>query len=214
VRIILARHGETQWNVDGRHQGQTCDIPLSPAGRAQALALGRRLAEAPIARAVASPLLRARETAELALGDRAPMLTLDPRLVEISHGEWEGRLASEIQAEQPELRRAWRETPHLVTLPGGESFRDVETRAWPALRDACGGLGEEDTVLIVTHDGVNRALLARILGLDLSRVWIFRQAATCINLLEGIDLEHLQVARLNDVSHINNLFGECVHRKL
>ena len=214
MRILLARHGETQWNVEGRHQGQTCDIPLSPAGRAQAEALGRRLRDQPIARAVTSPLLRARETAERALGDRAGLLTLDPRLVEISHGTWEGRLASEIQAEQPDLRRAWRETPHQVTLPGGESFQDVTDRAWPALQDACQGLGEEDVLLVVTHDGVNRALLARILGLDLSRVWAFRQAATCLNLLEGNDLDHMQVVRLNDASHLHDLFGEVVHRKL
>ena len=214
MRILLARHGETQWNAEGRHQGQTFDIPLSAAGRAQALALGRRLEGVPIHRAVASPLLRARQTAELALGDRAAMLTFDPRLVELSHGDWEGRLAADIQAEQPDLRRAWRETPHLVRLPGGESFRDVEARAWPAFQEACAGAEEMDVVLIVTHDGVNRALLARILGLDLSGVWGFRQAATCLNLLEGKDLDHLQVVRLNDATHLHDLFGEEVHRKL
>lgn len=214
MRILLGRHGETQWNVEGRYQGKTFDIPLSEAGRAQALALGRRLRGLAIHRAVASPLLRARQTAELALGDRAAMLTFDPRLVELSHGDWEGRLAAEIQAEQPDLRRAWRETPHLVRLPGGESFQDVEARAWPAFQEACADAGELDVVLIVTHDGVNRALLARILGLDLSGVWAFRQAATCLNLLEGKDLEHLQVVRLNDATHLHDLFGEEVHRKL
>ena len=88
MRILLARHGETQWNVEGRTQGQGYDIPLSEAGRAQARQLGARLAGLAIHRAVASPLLRARETAELALGDRAGQLTLDGRLMEISHGEW------------------------------------------------------------------------------------------------------------------------------
>jgi len=214
MRILLARHGETLWNVEGRHQGQTCDIPLSDRGRAQAQALGRRLAGLEIARAVASPLLRARETAELALAGRPLVLGLDPRLVEISHGDWEGRLAQDIQAEQPALRRAWRETPHLVRLPGGESFQDVAERAWPAFREACSGAGPGEVVLIVTHDGVNRALLCRILGLDLSRVWAFRQAAACINLLEGDDLENIQVVRLNDASHLVDLFGEAVHRQL
>ena len=214
MRILLARHGETVWNVEGRHQGQTFDIPLSDRGRVQAQALGRRLAGLEIARAVASPLLRARETAVLALGGRNLALGLDPRLMEISHGDWEGRLAAEIQAEQPELRRAWRETPHLVRLPGGESFQDVADRAWPAFADACRGAGSGEVVLIVTHDGVNRALLCRVLGLDLSRVWSFRQAAACINLLEGDNLDNLQVVRLNDASHLVDLFGEEVHRKL
>jgi probable phosphoglycerate mutase len=142
------------------------------------------------------------------------MLALDPRLVEISHGDWEGRLAQEIQETWPDIRRAWRETPHLVRLPNGESFQDVEVRAWPCFREACQGLGAEDTALLVAHDAVCRVLVCRVLGLPLSRVWSFRQAATCLNLMEGPDGDHLQLVRLNDASHVNALFGETVHRKL
>jgi phosphoserine phosphatase len=214
MRILLARHGETAGNVEGRHQGQGFDIPLSEEGRSQARALGARLALEPLARAVASPLARARGTAELALGLRADMLRLEPAFVEIAHGAWEGRLFSEIREQDADLQRAWREAPHTVTLPGGESFHQVEARAWPAFCAACEGLGEDDTLLVVTHDGVNRALLCRILGLPLSRVWAFRQAPTCLNLLEGADPEHLVVVRLNDATHLNPLFGEVVHRKL
>jgi probable phosphoglycerate mutase len=214
MRLLIVRHGETRWNAEGRNQGQTNDIPLSEAGRAQALALGGRLQATPIARAVSSPLLRARQTAELALGDRAGLLTLDPRLMEISHGHWEGRLAGEIAAAFPESHQAWRETPHLVTLPGGESLRDVAVRAWAGVQDACAGLGAEEVVLLVTHDAVARVLLCRFLGLDLARVWSFRQASACLNLLEGPDLDHMQVVRVNDGCHVTPLFGEMVHRKL
>jgi phosphoserine phosphatase len=214
MRILLARHGETSWNVDGRHQGQGFDIPLSEVGRAQAAALGKRLEDVTLVRAVASPLLRARETAELALGERVGMLRLDSALMEIAHGEWEGRLASEIREAYPDLQKAWREAPHTVTLPGGESFREVQSRTWLGFCQACEGLGPEDTLLVVTHDGVNRALLCRILSLPLERVWAFRQAPTCLNLLEGDDPDHLAVVRLNDATHITPLFGEVVHRKL
>jgi len=214
MRILLARHGETLWNVEGRSQGQGFDIPLSQAGREQAIRLGERLAGVPLLRAVASPLLRARQTAELALGERAGMLSFDERLKEINHGQWEGRLAEEIRAEFPDSQKAWRETPHLVTLPGGESLQEVADRAWPALASACAGLGAEETALLVTHDGVNRVLLCRILGLPLSRVWTFRQAPACLNLLEGTDLDQLQVVRLNDAHHLHPLFGEVIHRKL
>src|SRR3546814_6731941 len=90
MKILLARHGETQWNAEGRYQGQE-DIALSPVGEAQARALGERLREVRIDRAVASPLSRARRTAELALGEsRAGMLARDPGLMEIAHGTWEG----------------------------------------------------------------------------------------------------------------------------
>ena len=96
MRILLARHGETPWNAEGRYQGQI-DIPLSPVGEAQASALGQRLQDMQIDRAVASPLSRALSTARLALGEaRAGMLTTDSDLQEIAHGEWEGLLASEI----------------------------------------------------------------------------------------------------------------------
>ena len=214
MRILLTRHGETSWNVEGRHQGQGFDIPLSEVGRAQAEALGKRLKDLPLARALASPLLRARATAEIALGDRADMLRLEPAFMEIAHGEWEGRLASEIREQYPEVQRAWREAPHTVTLPGGESFQQVLDRAWPAFCGVCAGLGPEETLLLVTHDGVSRVLLCRILGLPLERVWAFRQAPTCLNLLEGSDPEHLAVVRINDATHITALFGEVIHRKL
>jgi len=214
MRILLARHGETLWNVEGRHQGQGFDIPLSEAGRAQAEALAGRLRDVPITRAVASPLLRARQTAEIALGERADLLDFDPGLMEISHGEWEGRLASEIRETYPELQRAWRERPETVRLPGGESFLEVQDRAWAAFRRACEGLGETDTLLVAGHDGSNRAILCRVLGLPLARVWSFRQAPTCLNLLEGAGPEGLVLVRLNDATHLSPLFGEVVHRKL
>jgi broad specificity phosphatase PhoE len=214
MRILLARHGETSWNAEGRYQGRTFDIPLSEEGRAQALALGSRLEGVSIARAVASPLLRARQTAELALGAKSVDLVLDEGLVEVSHGSWEGLLYSEVMQRDVELRRGWRDTPHLVRPPGGESLQEVQDRTWPALCRACEGLGSEDTVLIVAHDGANRTLLCKVLGLPLSRVWSFRQAPACLNLLEGPDAEHLTLVRLNDATHLTPLFGEVVHRQV
>jgi probable phosphoglycerate mutase len=214
MRILLARHGETPWNDDGRYQGQE-DIPLSPVGEAQARALGARLADVRIDRAVASPLSRARTTAEYALGDaRREALALDPGLMEIAHGTWEGLLASEIRDRDGERLRQWRDAPDTVLMPGGESLQMVFDRAWPAFARAAEGLGEDDTLLVVAHDAVNRVLLCKVLGLPLSRLWSFRQAPTTINLLEGPDVEHLEVVRLNDCNHHTPLFGEAVHRAL
>lgn len=214
MKILLARHGETRWNAEGRYQGQM-DIPLSETGEAQARLLGERLRELPITRAVASPLSRAALTARLAMEEhRATPLGFDIELQEIAHGEWEGLLASEIRERDPELLRAWREAPESVQMPGGESLQQVLDRAWPALARACAGLGADDTLLVVAHDAVNRVLLCRILGLPLHRLWSFRQAPTTINLLEGPDVDHLEVVRLNDCNHHTALFGEAVHRAL
>ncbi|RYZ74288.1 MAG: histidine phosphatase family protein [Lysobacteraceae bacterium] len=214
MRILLARHGETPWNAEGRYQGQI-DIPLSPIGEAQAAALGQRLQDVSITRAVASPLSRARRTAELALGQaRLPMLTTDADLQEIAHGEWEGLLASEINDRDPQRLRAWREQPETVLMPGGESLQQVLDRSWRGLARASEGLGDDDTLLVVAHDAVNRVLLAQILGLPIAKLWSFRQAPTTLNLLEGPDVENLEVVRLNDCAHHTPFFGEAVHRAL
>jgi probable phosphoglycerate mutase len=214
MKILLARHGETPWNAEGRYQGQE-DIALSPVGEGQARALGERLREVPIDRAVASPLVRAARTAQLALGpSREYLLGTDAGLMEIAHGTWEGLLAEEIRARDPDLMHAWRHAPHEVLMPQGESLQHVLDRAWPAFARACEGLGAHDTLLVVAHDAVNRVLLCRILGIPLSKLWTFRQAPTTLNLLEGPDVDHLEVVRLNDCSHHTGLFGEAVHRAL
>jgi len=214
MRILLARHGETPWNAEGRYQGQI-DIPLSPVGESQARALGERLRDVHITRAVASPLSRARLTAELALGEaRKSMLTLDPDIQEIAHGEWEGLLAAEIGEKDPARLRAWREEPDTVLMPGGESLRQVLDRSWRGLARATEGLGDDDTLLLVAHDAVNRVLLCKILGLPISKLWTFRQAPTTLNLLEGPDVDHLEVVRLNDCAHHTPFFGEAKHRAL
>ena len=216
MKVLLARHGETPWNAEGRYQGQR-DIALSDNGERQARLLGERLVQVPITHAVASPLGRARRTAELALGEaRAPQLRLDEGLMEIGHGDWEGLLASEIRERDPGLLAAWRDAPETVQMPGpgGESITQVLDRSWPAFERACEGLGPDDTLLVVAHDAVNRVILCRILGLPLSRMWSFRQAPTTLNLLEGESAATLDVVRLNDCSHHTALFGEAVHRAL
>ena len=213
MRILLARHGETAWNAEGRYQGQE-DIALSPVGEAQARALGGRLRDVHIDRAVASPLARAARTAELALGaERAAVLRTDDGLKEIAHGTWEGLLSGEIRERDPERAAAWRDAPHEVTMPGGESLQHVLDRAWPAFERATDKLGE-GTLLVVAHDAVNRVILCRVLGLPLARLWRFRQAPTTLNLLEGTSVDTLDVVRLNDCSHHTPLFGEAVHRAL
>jgi probable phosphoglycerate mutase len=214
MNVLLCRHGETPWNREGRYQGHT-DIPLAESGEGQARALGVRLAEVRIHRAVASPLSRARKTAELILGGpRASMLSFDDGLKEISHGRWEGKLVSEIAASDPELLDAWKHRP-TASLPAGpnaESLQAVLDRAWPALGRAVQGLAANDTVLVVAHDAVNRVLVCRILGLPLERVWSFRQAPATLNVLSGESLETLQVVRLNDADHVAPLFQEAVHK--
>lgn len=214
MRILLARHGETPWNAEGRYQGQE-DIPLSETGEKQARRLGERLRDVRIDRAVCSPLTRAYHTAQFALGEmRSPMLMVDNGLMEIAHGTWEGKLAAEIRDSDGQRFAAWRETPERVMMPGGESLKQVFERSWNAFAAATEDMAEDETLLVVAHDAVNRVILCHVMGLPLSRLWSFRQAPTTLNLLEGPDIEQLEVVRLNDCSHHTLLFGEAVHRAL
>ncbi|RBE78848.1 histidine phosphatase family protein, partial [Xanthomonas oryzae] len=106
------------------------------------------------------------------------------------------------------------EEPDTVLMPGGESLRQVLDRSWRGLVRAADGLGADDTLLVVAHDAVNRVILCNILGLPLCKLWSFRQAPTTLNLLEGDDVEHLEVVRLNDCAHHTPFFGEAKHRAL
>jgi probable phosphoglycerate mutase len=99
-------------------------------------------------------------------------------------------------------------------MPQGESLQHLLDRAWTALARACDGMTDDETLLVVAHDAVNRVLLCRVMGLPLPRLWSFRQAPTTLNLLEGADVDHLEVVRLNDCAHHTPLFGEAVHRAL
>jgi probable phosphoglycerate mutase len=213
MNILLVRHGETAWNREGRYQGRT-DIPLSETGQAQVANLGRRLANIPIEIAYASPLSRAKNTAEAILAGRQTPLWLEAGLVEISHGEWEGQLASDVEISHAEMFGVWKSKPgrHSPAGPGAETLGDVEARAWPVLAKACAELGADDTALIAAHDAVNRVLLCRVLGIPLEKIWSFRQAPASLNVLSGPSLDELQVVRLNDSDHVAPLLQEAKHR--
>lgn len=147
MRLYVARHGETDWNYDGRYQGQR-ESTLTQLGRRQAHALAGALAGSKPARIVASPLQRCVETARELAGRLQLPVETDVRLLEIAHGTWEGRLREEIEQTDGERMRAWREAPHTVTFAGGESLADVDSR-WRAFADSLPG---HNDVVVVTHD--------------------------------------------------------------
>jgi len=215
MNLLLVRHGETPWNREGRYQGRT-DTELTPEGEAQANRLGLRLAGLPIAVALTSPLTRTRRTAAAILGDRSVVLEPEDGLIEISHGAWEGQLASDIEISHAEMFGTWRARPdrHVPAGPGAETLGDVEDRAWPVLVRTCARLAANETAVIVAHDAVNRVLLCRVLGLPLTRVWTFRQAPAALNILSGSSIADLQIVRLNDAEHVGPLLQESRHRAI
>ena len=162
MRLILLRHGQTDWNAQERYQGRT-DIRLNQTGVRQAEEAGRRLAEVRIDRAFSSPLLRARRTAEIALQGHGLDLTLDDGLMETAGGSWEGLTYAQISARWPEDFAAWRAAHPEHGPVGGETPGEAGARVIDTLR---GHLQDSHatTALVVAHGGCLRAAAALLTG--------------------------------------------------
>ena len=115
VRIILIRHGETQWNIEGRYQGQE-DTHLSERGLKQGHMVAEGLKDTPIDVAISSPLERSYMTCSFCADLHGLPVLKDDRLLEINHGDWEGKLADEIEAKYPEAFHRWHTQPHTVIV--------------------------------------------------------------------------------------------------
>lgn len=167
--LYLMRHGETEWNRDGRFQGQT-DVHLSDLGRRQAHSLGARMAAVPLAALYSSDLSRATETARIVAAHRREALPvcLEPRLREVDVGGLAGLTLPEIQARYPEYWAALRQDPVATRAPGGECVLDLLERA-RAAADAIAGRYPGEAVGIVTHGGLIKALTCHALGLPLNQ---------------------------------------------
>ena len=175
ARLILVRHGETDWNKAGRFQGQI-DIPLNENGRRQAAAARDFLKDIPIDRAWSSTLSRPTETAQIILEAHpdVPLTQIDG-LVEIGHGVWEGKLESEIREDWSELLDTWKRAPETVQMPEGETIQDVWARSVRSWGEISGELKPEETVLVVAHDAVNKTILCDLLGLTPADIWAVKQ---------------------------------------
>ncbi len=164
--IYVTRHGETDWNREGRYQGQR-ESHLTSTGRAQAEALAQALGSAPLARVISSPLARCVDTAAALASQLGLDVEVDPRLIEIGHGTWEGRLRDEIERDDPERMRDWREYPDRVHFDGGESLDDVLQR-W---REFAHSIEGKNDIAVVTHDVLVRLALLDAARQPLSQLW-------------------------------------------
>ena len=168
--ILLARHGETEWNKDRRFQGQL-DVPLSDRGREQARELAALVAGEAVAVVYSSPLIRARETADIVAEQIEREVRVDDRLKEIDVGDWERRLKDDVAEQDPDLWAAFRQAGDDFRFPGGESFAEQQRRVLAALDDITER--GELPALVVCHRGVIRCALAHAhgRGLDTYHEW-------------------------------------------
>ncbi len=206
-RIILVRHGETDWNKQGRFQGQI-DIPLNKNGRAQAKAASEFLKNNSIQKAFSSSLSRPKETALIILNEHPGVeISLKENLKEIGHGKWEGKLESEIESDWPNLLKTWKIFPEKVQMPEGENITEVSMRSITGWNEICKDLKNEETALVVAHDAVNKTILCNLLGLMPSKIWMIKQGnggITVIDISEEEDQPD-QIICLNITSHLGGI---------
>jgi probable phosphoglycerate mutase len=202
-KIILVRHGQTDWNAPERFRGRV-DILLNEIGLVQAEATGKRIVDTWHPTAVyASPLNRAVQTAEKIA--RLLGLTVQPYkgLIDIDYGEWQGLSPEEVSASYPEMILAWRQAPNNVRIPGGETLDEVQDRAMAAVLELCSQhLGE--TIVLVSHTVVNRLILLGVLGAGGAYFWSLRQEPCAINIIEAEDNE-LMLVSMNDTCHLTGI---------
>ena len=195
TRLVVLRHGQTEWSLSGRHTGRS-DIPLTDEGRRQAAAAAFRLDGLAFERVWTSPLSRTTETARLAgLHDAVPR----EDLAEWDYGEYDGRTTAEIREERP----GWEIFRDGVV--GGESIEDVTERVDRVIEDARSISGD---VLVVSHGHLSRVLTARWLELDASYGRTFAISPASLSML-GWKRELPVVLRWNDACHLEEEW--CSH---
>ncbi|MFO7819224.1 MAG: alpha-ribazole phosphatase [Halanaerobacter sp.] len=181
TKLILVRHGETNWNKESRFQGNK-DIALNQKGERQAHKLAERLAKEEIDVIYSSDLDRAYKTAQIIAAKHNLAVQTRSNLQEIDFGVWEGLTYQEINEQYPNEFESWQKNPKVNNPEGGESLKDIEARVCKALTEI---LEEHEgkTILIAAHGGVNRVVISNFLDMPLDRCWRLSQDNTAVNII-------------------------------
>jgi alpha-ribazole phosphatase len=169
IHLCLIRHGQTDWNLEGRYQGQS-DVPLNINGRSQAYELARHLKNQSFAAIYSSDLKRARETAEIIASSLHLPFSTDPRLREINQGEWEGQQVELIKARYAELWNRRKIDPASLRPPGGETVGEVALRA-AAVLDDLAHIYPNEALLIVSHGLTLATIICNVRGIPVGQAY-------------------------------------------
>ena len=198
TEIILARHGETEWNVKEVFRGRV-DIELNETGIKQAQLLAEYLSSTKIQAIYSSPLKRASKTAETIAGYHKLDVEIAPGLIDFDYGKWQGLPHQEVKDKYKELYAEWINSPNRVKIPAGESLNDVRKRAMSVVDDVIAKY--EGTVVLVAHRVVNKVLICALLGLDNSHFWNIRQDTGGITTF-SYENERFILTKHNDTSYL------------
>ena len=203
TQIVLVRHGQTEWNRVERFRGRF-DVPLNETGLAQAAATGRRIAAEwrPVA-VYSSPLTRAVQTAEAVARHFGLPVQAEPGLIVIDYGDWQGLTPDEARTRWPEIVEAWYHAPQRAHIPGGETLEQVRARGVATVRTRA-ARHTDQTIVLVGHTVINRAILLGIMGLNTDRFWHLRQDTCAINVFET-EGDDFVLMSLNGTHHLRTV---------
>ena len=200
-KLILARHGETAWNVEKIYRGRT-DVSLDEVGIKQAELLGKYLSNWELEAIYSSPLKRALDTANIIARYHKIAVHIAEGLIDFDYGEWQSLPEQEAKRLYPTLYTEWHNNPHKVKMPGGESLGDVKRRATEVVNDVLSKY--QGSVVLVSHRVVNKVLICYLLGLDGSHFWNIKQDVGGITIFNYVDGRFV-LTRHNDTSHLKEL---------
>lgn len=199
MKLLLTRHGQTDWNIAGRYQGQS-DIPLNQTGWSQAEQIAKKLSTEKIHAIYASDLSRATNTAQAIAKLHQLEAKKDIRWRELSFGDWEGMNYKEMSAHSPDVFSKWMIDPQHISTPNGETLYELSKRVKVAFEEIKTN-HKDQTVLVVSHSGALQALLATLLGIDLNRYWQFKISQASLSELKIHD-DSVVLNLLNDTNHL------------
>lgn len=203
--LYITRHGETEWNIEGRFQGRG-NSELTQRGLKQARELGRVLDSGQIDLILTSPLKRAQETARLAKGDREiPVIVLDS-LSEFDLGDWEGVHLLELARREPENYHNYWNDPFKFIPAGGESYPELIQRMAEAMEEVY-ALADTKRAVVITHGMALMAILHIITGTDFKKIMnkpvLAQTSITKVKALEENDEIIYEVEYIGDTSHLD-----------
>jgi len=201
AKLILARHGETVWNVEKVYRGRT-DVSLDEVGIKQAELLGKNLGSWKLEAIYSSPLKRALDTANIVARYQKIGVHVAKGLIDFDYGEWQSLPEQEARRLYPTLHSEWHNNPHKVKMPGGESLEDVRSRVIEVVDDVLSKY--QGSIVLVSHRVVNKVLICFLLGLDNSHFWNIKQDVGGITIFDYVDGRFV-LTRHNDTSHLKEL---------
>jgi broad specificity phosphatase PhoE len=201
AKLILARHGETAWNVEKIFRGRM-DVNLDELGIKQAELLGKYLSNWKLEAIYSSPVKRALDTANIVARYQKIGVHVAEGLIDFDYGKWQSLPEQEVKRLYPALLSEWHNNPHKVKIPGGESLEDVRRRAIEVVNEVISKY--QGSIVLVSHRVVIKVLICSLLGLDNSHFWNISQDVGGITIFNYVDGRFV-LTRHNDTSHLREL---------